>query len=307
MSHHRPHMPWSPTASNFVHHQLSHVLNFWKQGRQADFHLEALPSGQAALCLKFNLPSPQEVIPPPNSSSPAAPTPPIPPLFPGNFVPKDQATCPNPKFSSRQRKSFRRSVMHHATKAASTLSPPLKGTLRAAAVKACINQLHAKTFPTPAPNQKKRPRSNSIPSLSPTSLPLASRICADLNLSENGEVSPSSSPIEKLRGHDSSPLLLNCSTPVPVQLPHPNLNLTTSPPQKEDWALEVASETSCPNCGNMMSAAHQCTLTLDMSESPSSCSRSEQQKMLPCWKCDVPFPVDHQGWIPDHDCAWSLN
>ena len=67
------------------------------------------------------------------------------------------------------------------------------------------------------------------------------------------------------------------------------------------WALEVESETSCPNCGDMMTAAHQCTLTLKPSESSSSCSGSKR-KQLHCWKCDKLFPVDHQGWIPDHQC-----
>ena len=295
-SNHRPQMPWSPTASNFVNHQLSHVVNFWKQGRQAEFRLESLPSGQAELCLRFNLLSPHEVIPPPNSSTPAAPQRPIPPLFPGGVVPKAQGKGPSstPKFTFRQRKSFRRSVMHHATKAASTLSPPLKGTLRAAAASVCIKQLQAQSFSTPAPNQRKRPRSNSVPSLSPSSLPLASRICSDLHLSENGEASPNSSPIEKLRETASSPLLLNCSTPAPVRMPHPNLNLTSSPSPGGEWASEVESETCCPNCGDIMSAAHQCTLTCsqtqDLSESPFR-SSSHQSDVLSTGELDNVTPI----------------
>ena len=58
--------PWSPTARAFAHHQFSHVTNFWKQGRQASFQLEALPGGQAQLNLTFQLPSTSEVVPPPS-------------------------------------------------------------------------------------------------------------------------------------------------------------------------------------------------------------------------------------------------
>ena len=36
--------------------------------------------------------------------------------------------------------------------------------------------------------------------------------------------------------------------------------------------------------------------------STSSCER-KQQAFLPCWNCDVMFPTDDQGYIPEHDCA----
>ena len=61
-----PQAPWSPTAQAFAHHQFSHVVNFWKQGRQADFRLKVLPGGQAELNLTFRLPSASQVIPPPS-------------------------------------------------------------------------------------------------------------------------------------------------------------------------------------------------------------------------------------------------
>ena len=48
-----PQAPWSPTAHAFAHHQFSQVTNFWKQGRQASFRLEALPGGQAELSLNI--------------------------------------------------------------------------------------------------------------------------------------------------------------------------------------------------------------------------------------------------------------
>ena len=84
-----PQAPWSPTAHAFAHHQFSHVANFWKQGRQASFRLEALPGGQAELNLTFRLPSASQVIPPPSHVSPVpAPQRPIHPLFPKGCSPQ---------------------------------------------------------------------------------------------------------------------------------------------------------------------------------------------------------------------------
>ena len=115
-----PQAPWSPTAHAFAQHQFSHVVNFWKQGRQASLRLEALPGGRAELNLTFQLPSASEVVPPP-SHVPTVPAPqrPIIPLFPKGCFP--QGTPPDPKLksasvkvSSKQRKSYRRSVLHRA-------------------------------------------------------------------------------------------------------------------------------------------------------------------------------------------------
>ena len=57
---------WSPTALNFVQHQLCQVANFWKLGRNAEIHLQAGEGGLAELKLTFQLPSPCEPIPPPS-------------------------------------------------------------------------------------------------------------------------------------------------------------------------------------------------------------------------------------------------
>ena len=137
-----PQAPWSPTAHAFAHHQFSHVANFWKQGRQASFRLEALPGGQAELNLTFQLPSASEVIPPP--SHVPAPQRPIHPLFPesGSDLKSNQIS---PKVASkRQRKNYRRSVLHRAAldAASSTLPPPVNGSLRQAA-SACAQRLQA--------------------------------------------------------------------------------------------------------------------------------------------------------------------
>ena len=80
--------PWSPTAHAFAQHQFSHVVNFWKQRRQASFRLEALPGGQAVLNLTFQLPDASEVIPPPSHVSPVPRQRPIQPLFPHGSFPQ---------------------------------------------------------------------------------------------------------------------------------------------------------------------------------------------------------------------------
>ena len=65
---------WSPTALTFEQHQLSHVANFWKLGRKAEFHLKAGEGGLAELQLVFQLPSPCEPIPPPSYAPPSTPS-----------------------------------------------------------------------------------------------------------------------------------------------------------------------------------------------------------------------------------------
>ena len=111
--------PWSPTAHAFAQHQFSHVVNFWKQGHQASYRLEALPGGRAVLNLTFQLPKASEVIPPPSHVPPvSALQRPMQPLFPKGYFPQgsgaDSSTgLPSQKnVSSKQRKSFRRSVLH---------------------------------------------------------------------------------------------------------------------------------------------------------------------------------------------------
>ena len=126
-----PQAPWSPTAHAFAQHQVSHVTNFWKQGRQASFRLEALPGGHAELNLTFQLPPSSEVVPPPAHVFPAhVPQRPIQPLFPQWCSPKksvaDSKHASKVRVSCRRRKSYRRSVLHRAALAAPSLPPPEK-------------------------------------------------------------------------------------------------------------------------------------------------------------------------------------
>ena len=195
-----PQAPWSPTAHAFAHHQFSHVTNFWKQGRQASFRLEALPCGKAELNLTFQLPHASEVVPPPSAPShahvfpaPAAQRP-IHPLFPKGFFPhRSGATasykpaCPK-KPSSKQRKSYRRSVLHRAALAAPSLPPPKDGSLRQAALVSVQHMQADSASPTQSTKKRSYSESHSPSALSPSNFPpLAQRIRSDLQI---GDESP---------------------------------------------------------------------------------------------------------------------
>ena len=58
------HLLWTPTAETFSHHHLAHVMNFWKLGHPAKFHLNVKPGGTDDLVLTFQLPSLSQPIPP---------------------------------------------------------------------------------------------------------------------------------------------------------------------------------------------------------------------------------------------------
>ena len=172
--------PWSPTAHAFAQHQFSHVVNFWKQSRQASFQLEALPEGRAVLNLTFQLPPASEVIPPPSYVSPVPRQRPIQPLFPHGCFPQGSGGVDSKtkktvkKSSSRQRKSYRRSVLHKAALATHSLPPPKNGSLRQAA-QACVQRLQVPLSPQT--------------SSGPTS-PLAKRIREDIHVFESEVESP---------------------------------------------------------------------------------------------------------------------
>ena len=168
------------TAHAFAHRQFSHVANFWKQGRQASFRLNVLPDGQAALNLTFQLPPASEVVPPPSQVPPVpAPQRPIHPLFPKKSGADLRSNQTSPKVASRrQRKSYRRSVLHQAALAASsTLPPPKNGSLRQVA-SACAQRLQAAL--------QVNTQTDSTTALSP----LAQRIRSDIKIRESEIESP---------------------------------------------------------------------------------------------------------------------
>ena len=244
---------WSPTAQAFAHHQFSHVVNFWKQGRQASFQLEALPGGRAQLNLTFQLPAAPEVVPPPFHVSPA-PTHqrPMHPLFPGGYSPKGPKTKPaaQKKVSSKQRKSYWRSVQHKAALAAPSLPPPKNGSLRQAALASVQRLESVSALPVSTQRAKKRPLPDSPNTPSPSSFPpLAHRIREDIQVGESEVESPEK---EVLRG---TPLLENSPSPI-----SPSLKCIPSPgplvftPEKLNL--------NCLNCDVKMTPDHQCDIEL---------------------------------------------
>ena len=220
-----PQAPWSPNAHAFAQHQFSHVANFWKQGRQASFQLEALPGGHAELNITFHLPTASEVIPPPThvpsvvppKVPPQCPTlRPIPPLFPNGWVPKgssganSKSQAPPKKVSSRLRRSYQRSVLHKAALAAPSLPPPKNGTLRQAAL-ACVQRQQAvSASPVNTQCTKKRPLSDSPSALSPPHLPpLAQRIRSDIRIAESECESPETELLRSQPSPENSPSLIS--------------------------------------------------------------------------------------------------
>ena len=256
-----PPAPWSPTAHAFAQHQFSHVVNFWKQGRPASLRLEALPGGRAELNVTFQLPPPSEVIPPPSYPG-ATQQRPIHPIFPGGFSPQGHPLfpgfspqgpapgrktkqAPQKKLSSRQRKSFRRSVLHRAALAALSLPPPKNGTLRQAA-QACVQRLQAvSASPVNPQSVKKRPLPISPSALSPSNLPpLAQRIRTDIQIGENEVESPERESLRSRLDPDSFPPL---NSPHSVQKVPPPAPLVFTPPKSlegSEMPAKVAEEVS---------------------------------------------------------------
>ena len=267
-----PQAPWSPTAHAFAHHQFSQVTNFWKQGRQASFRLEALPGGQAELSLTFQLPSATEVIPPPVHVSPApVHQRPIHPLFPRGCFPQrsDLKSKPiPPKVASRkQRKNYQRSVLHRAALAAAstTLPPPKPGSLRQAA-SACVQRLQADpVLQVNNQNAKKRPL-DSTTALSPSNIsPLAQRIRADFQIGESEGESPDkellrSSPCPEHFPPPISPCMKGFPPPAPLVFTpaHEKAVVLAVSPATEGSGPVPPEKSRCLNCEAEMTPEHQC-------------------------------------------------
>ena len=245
-----PPAPWSPTAHAFAQHQFSHVVNFWKQGRQASLRLEALPGGRAELNVTFQLPPPSEVIPPPSYPGPTQQRP-IHPLFPGGFSPQGHASglkqkpAAEKKLSSKQRKSYRRAVLHRAALAAPSLPPPKDGSLRHAAL-ACVRRLQAASAsPVSTPSSNKRPFPDSPNTPSPSNPPpLAQRIRSDFQISEGEVESPERESLRSRFDPDSFPPL---NSPHSVQKVPPPAPLFFTPPKPHEGSempAKVAEEVS---------------------------------------------------------------
>ena len=280
-----PEAPWSPTAQAFAHHQFSQVANFWKQGRQASFRLEALPGGRAELHLTFQLPPSSEVIPPPiHVSQVSAPQRPIHPRFPKGCFPQgsdaDSVTkhASNKRVSSRQRKNYQRSVLHRAAMAAPSLPPPKNGSLRHAA-QACVQRLQAVSASTQ--NPKKRPATLYSPS---NLSPLAQRIRSDIGIHESEAESPEREMLRSLPCPENTPP--PCS-PCVKDFPSP-APLVFTPCE--------GSVIKCLNCDGPMGASHQCGDSSSPKETVVQRSRIVQNIQKFCPVCEIFYRsgTDHQ-------------
>ena len=266
-----PQAPWSPTAHAFAQHQFSHVANFWQQGRPASFQLEALPGGHAKLSLSFQLPQASEVVPPPSKVLPApAPQRPIPPLFPEGCFPHvsgadSKIKHASKKVSSKQRKSYQRSVLHRASLAASSLPPPKNGSLRQAAL-ACVQRQQAVSA---SPVTKKRPLPDSPSALSPSNLPpLSQRIRKDIQIGESEAESPEKEVLRSPPCLENSPAPFSpCMKGIPSPAP---LVFTPVPPER----LKL----NCSNCDAGMTPQHQCEALVSETE-------AEVQQLPLCLYC----------------------
>ena len=288
-----PQAPWSPTAHAFAQHQFSHVANFWKQGRHASFWLKALPGGHAELNLTFQLPQASEVVPPPSHVSPfPAVQRPIHPLFPEDSFPQGDKPKPaSPTVSSRYRKNYRRSVLHRAGLAASSLPSPKHGSLRQAA-SACVQRLQVDQVKS----ARKRPL---LVSPSPqTSSPLAQKIRADFQIGERellrSEASPERSP------PPISPCVKGFPSPAPLvftpsknqedaEFPTSNLKENVeekAAARKADTVnaskAEITAAEKCWNCDEVFTPEHQCSsVALDRSVASSGAQKCMSSGLLP--------------------------
>jgi len=289
--------PWSPTAHAFAHHQFSHVANFWKQGRQASFRLEALASGQAELNLTFQLPPASEVIPPPSHVFPAStpqPQRPIPPLFPNGFLPQRSGgqvprSAVQKKITSKQRKSYRRSVLHKAALAAPSLPPPKNGSLRQAAL-ASVQRLQADPA-SPANTQSTRKRSYSesdSPNVhSPSTFsPLAQRIRSDLQISEE------SPERRELLRTQPSPLKSPSLSPPGVKGFPPPAPLAFTPSKiQEGFEIPFTQSVESVEVEKVLVSAKEAEVVENIAEIEKDL---KVQEGVICQNCDAPMTPGHQ-------------
>ena len=292
--------PWSPTAHAFAHHQFSHVANFWKQGRQASFRLEALASGQAELNLTFQLPPASEVIPPPSHVFPAStpqPQRPIPPLFPNGFLPQRSGgqvprSAVQKKITSKQRKSYRRSVLHKAALAAPSLPPPKNGSLRQAAL-ASVQRLQADPA-SPANTQSTRKRSYSesdSPNVhSPSTFsPLAQRIRSDLQISEE------SPERRELLRTQPSPLKSPSLSPPGVKGFPPPAPLAFTPSKiQEGFEIPFTQSVESVEVEKGLMPAKEAEVVENIAEVVEIEKDLKVQEGVICRKCDAPMTPGHQ-------------
>ena len=169
------------------------------------------------------------------------------------------------KTSSRQRKSYRRSVLHRAVLAVPSLPPPENGSLRQAA-QACVQRLQAAPawlVSTQSANKRPLPDSPSAPS-PPNLPPLAQRIRSDIHVGDS-EVESPEKEILRSSPESSPPPISPCVRGFPSPAP-----LVFTP-----------SKVQCWNCDGDMTHDHQCGLLAPVSLEP----ESEEHNLPLCHYC----------------------
>ena len=206
----------------------------------------------------------------------------------------------SPKVSSRQRKSYRRSVLHRATLAAPCLPPPQSGSLRQAAL-ACVKRLQVDpALQMDTESAKKR----SAALLSPSNLsPLAQRIRSDIQIGESEVESPER---ELLRSQTCPENIPPPCSPCVKGFPSPAPLVFT--PCKIPEAAEILSNVKVPpstaegsvikclNCDGHMGASHQCEDSSSPKETVVQRSRTIKNLQKFCSGCDIfyKYATDHQ-------------
>ena len=172
------------------------------------------------------------------------------------------------KVSSKQRKSYQRSVLHRASLAASSLPPPQNGSLRQAALASVQRQEAVSASPvTTIQIAKKRPLPVSPSALPPSNLPpLSQRIRKDIQIGESEAESPEKEVLRSPPCLENSPAPFSpCMKGVPS--PAPLVFTPCKIPEEAEIQgsnVKVPPSTSegsvikCSNCDEPMGASHQC-------------------------------------------------
>ena len=239
------HLLWTPTAETFSHHHLAHVMNFWKLGHPAKFHLNVKPGGTDDLVLTFQLPSLSQPIPPPYVEPELVPHPPS--------IEGRSSDCLKKANFSRVKRRLRRAAERTATAAVKGADEKTLAE-KESAEKAAADQKAAKVVAEYEAAEK-----------------LAAENDAEKAIAK--EVDNEKVSTEKIAAGKVAAVKV-----VTEKVAAGKVTAEKDATKKEFAEKETAAaKTSC--CGSKLRAS------------------------LPCWSCDKMFPVDDQGYIPEHLCA----
>ena len=250
------HLLWTPTAETFAHHQLAQVMNFWKLGHPAKFHLDVKSGGISELVLTFQLPSPSEPIPPP-------------------YVVPEQVPHPSSPSSTGRSSDCLKKANYSRVKR--RLRRAAERTAAAAEKDATEKTLAEKEAPVKAATDKE-----------------AAKVVAEKIGAENAAA-------EKVAKNEAAEKNAEKATAKEVDADKVSAEKISA---EKAVAKKVATEKVVAEkvAAGKATAKKELAVKESAAASTSSCG-SEQRASLPCWSCDKMFPVDNQGYIPEHLCA----